>query len=139
LLNITPTVTPDKKHVLLNIVTELRDLLGYESIEVETPSADLTTTTTYTVKMPQTEISRVQTRVSVPDKGTLLLGGQKITSDVDVEAGMPVLSKLPILGRLFSNRSTVKDSKILLILVKPTILLQEEKDAEAVATSSIEF
>jgi type II secretory pathway component GspD/PulD (secretin) len=61
------------------------------------------------------------------------LGGQRITIEVDKEAGVPILSKIPIIGRLFSNRSTVKDQKILLILVKPTIMLQEEREAEAIA------
>jgi len=36
-------------------------------------------------------------------------------------------------GRLFGNRSMVKDQKILLILVRPTIILQEEVDAKALA------
>jgi type II secretory pathway component GspD/PulD (secretin) len=40
---------------------------------------------------------------------------------------------VPVLGRLFSNRSRVRDHKILLILVKPTIILQEEREAEALA------
>jgi type II secretory pathway component GspD/PulD (secretin) len=43
------------------------------------------------------------------------------------------LSKIPVVGRLFSNRSKVSDHKILLILVKPTIMLQEEREAEAIA------
>ena len=79
-----------------------------------------------------TEYSQVQTRVSVPDDSTLLLGGQRITADVEIEAGVPGLGKIPILGRLFRNRSTVKDQKILLILVRPTIILQEEADAKAI-------
>ena len=85
------------------------------------------------VKLPQTEISKVRTRVSVPDGGTLLLGGQKLTEEIEAESGIPVLSRIPIVGRLFSNRSKIKDQRILLILVKPTIILQEEADAEAIA------
>jgi type II secretory pathway component GspD/PulD (secretin) len=69
----------------------------------------------------------------MPDCGTLLLGGQKITEEVEAEAGVPVLSKIPVLGRAFQNRSKIKDNKILLILVKPTIILEEEADAEAIA------
>ena len=42
-------------------------------------------------------------------------------------------NKIPFLGRLFSNRTKVKDNRILLILVKPTIILQEEAEAEAIA------
>jgi len=143
-LNITPTITPDKRHVLLNIVTQLQDFLGYETHQLTTPilggeagaPAELFT---YPIKLPQTEISRVRTRVSVPDGGTLLLGGQKITEEIEREAGVPILSKIPILGRLFSNRSKIKDQKVLLILVKPTIILQEEVDAEALAAMESDF
>ena len=142
LMNITPTIMNDKKHVLLNIITELRDFLGFVDNPIQLPilsGEEIPVNTIYTVPMPETEISRVETRVSVPDGGTLLLGGQKITTEIEKEAGVPVLSKIPILGRLFSNRSEVKDSKILLILVKPTIILQEEAEAEAIAAMDSSF
>ena len=80
--------------------------------------------------MPVLEIAEVQTRVSVPDGGTLLIGGQKLGAEVNREAGVPGLSKMPVIGRLFSNRSKVKDQDILLILVKPSIILQEEAERE---------
>ncbi|MDD5326430.1 MAG: hypothetical protein PHY02_01290 [Phycisphaerae bacterium] len=133
LLNITPIITPDKKNVLLNIVTELRDYLGMQFYTVQLPVAGATFGGDWVIPLPETEISRVQTRVSVPDRATLLLGGQKITTDVELEAGVPVLSKVPFLGRLFSNRSKVKDNLILLILVKPTIILREEAENKAIA------
>jgi type II secretory pathway component GspD/PulD (secretin) len=85
------------------------------------------------VRVPEIETASLGTRVSVPDRGTLLLGGHKITAAVDRESGVPILSKIPILNLLFSNRSEVRDQKILLVLVKPTILLQEEQDQEAIA------
>jgi type II secretory pathway component GspD/PulD (secretin) len=136
-LNITPTISPDKKYVLLNIMTYLRDLLRMKTHEVEAvvpggisaPTAPIQ----QRITVPETEFSSVQTRVSVPDGGTLLLGGQKITAEIEKEAGVPVLSKIPVVGRLFSNRTKVKDHKILLILVKPTIILQEEREQEAIA------
>jgi general secretion pathway protein D len=140
-LNITPTITQDKKNVLLNIVTNLQEYLGTSTTIINTPvttttDAQGTITTTggpYEVVLPETESSSLMTRVSVPDGGTLLLGGQKITKEVEMESGVPILSKLPIIGRMFSNRSKIKDHKILLILVKPTIILQEEAEAEAIA------
>ena len=136
-LNITPTITPDKKHVLLNIVAELWDFLGWydQTIQAAIPATATVPASviSYNVKLPQTERSRVKTRVSVPDGGTLLLGGLKRTAGVENEVGVPILSKIPVVGRVFTNRSTVKDQKILLILVKPTIILQEEADAEAIA------
>jgi general secretion pathway protein D len=136
-LNITPTITQDKKHVLLDIKAELQDFLGFDTSTFETPfaSGNAIITYPYTIQLPQTERSRVQTRVNVPDGGTLLLGGLKNTASTETEVGVPVLSKIPIVGRLFTNRSKVADKKVLLILVKPTIILQEEADAEAVAAT----
>ncbi len=132
LLNITPTIQPDKKHVLLNIVGQLQDFLGFDDFTFDIPFGGALNDT-FTLIYPATELSRVETRVSVPDSGTLLLGGQKVTFEEEKESGVPVLSKIPIIGRAFSNRSSIKDEKILLILVQPKIILQEEAEAQALA------
>jgi type II secretory pathway component GspD/PulD (secretin) len=143
LLNITPTIMHDKKHVLLNIVTELRDFLGFQPFDIQVPilgsGQGAIDENVYTILLPETEISRVETRVSVPDGGTILLGGQKLTAEREKESGVPIVSKIPVIGRLFRNRSVVKDTKILLVLVKPTIILQEEVEAEAIAAMGDSF
>ncbi len=137
-LSITPTITKDKKYVLLNIVGNQIDLLRLRTLQVTSTNPNTTAgappTVTTPVTVPETETSNIATRVSVPDRGTLLLGGHKLTAKVDKEVGVPILSKIPILGRLFSNRSTLRDEKILLILVKPTIILQEETEHQAIAS-----
>jgi Flp pilus assembly secretin CpaC/tetratricopeptide (TPR) repeat protein len=142
-LAIAPTISKDRTHVLLNITVMQTDLLRYRQHTVQAPVAGGTTTAggqttaatvlTYQVEVPETETASVLTRVSVPDRGTLLLGGHKLAAAAEREAGVPVLSKIPIVGRLFSNRSSIRDEKVLLVLVKPIILLQDEKDQEAIA------
>jgi len=141
-LSITPIITHDKKNVLLGILTTQNQFLGMRTTTIETPlltGDSAGQTVSYDVQLPDQESSTLMTRVSVPDRGTLLLGGQRITSEVETEAGIPILSKIPLIGRLFSNRSKVKDSKILLILVKPVIILQEETEAEAIASMESEL
>jgi type II secretory pathway component GspD/PulD (secretin) len=135
ILTITPTITHDKKNVLLNIITIQNEFLGLNTSEVQAPiiGGGAGEVQTWEVSLPETERSSLMTRVSVPDSGTLLLGGQRISAEVETEAGVPILSKIPLVGRLFGNRSKVRDHKILLILVRPTILLQEEREAEAIA------
>ena len=66
--------------------------------------------------------------VSVPDSGTLLIGGQKLAAETEVEAGVPILSKIPLLKRAYSARATVKDEQTLLILIKPKILIHSEQE-----------
>ncbi|RKY07948.1 MAG: hypothetical protein DRP66_05575, partial [Planctomycetota bacterium] len=131
-MDITPTITADKKYVLLNIFTSLDDILGFGT-ETTTAFTANGTQVSDSYELPVTEQTQIQTRVSVPDQGTVMLGGLTLAAENDIEAGVPVLAKIPILGRIFSNRSGVKDKQILLILVKPTIVLKEELEADAVA------
>jgi len=136
-MSITPTITADKKYVLLRISAYLNDLLadgaGQGSAVGIIPGVG---TVSNSFDLPTTQLTSIQTRVSVPDRGTVLLGGQTLTAQTELEAGAPILSKLPILGRLFSNRSKTSDKKILLILVKPTIMLQEETEQDAIGAMS---
>lgn len=131
-LNITPVIS-DKKYVLLRIMTMLNDLLAFQ----EAYSIGLNPVTgeemTESYDLPTTQMTMLQTRVCVPDRGTIVLGGLTLTAEKELESGVPGLSKVPLLGRLFSNRSEVKDKQILLILVKPTIIIQEYAEEDAIA------
>ena len=80
------------------------------------------------IQQPEIQLTTIRTTVSVPDKGTLLLGGQRLAGEVELEAGVPVLSKIPVINRLFTNRSTARDERTLLILIKPTIIVQSEEE-----------
>ncbi len=80
------------------------------------------------IETPELELTQIRTSVSIPDRGTLMTGGQRLISETQVEAGVPVLSKIPLIDRLFANSSQVKDERTLLILIKPTIILQNEEE-----------
>jgi type II secretory pathway component GspD/PulD (secretin) len=134
-LDVSATVSADRKYVTLNLRPTLRRLLALETFElassiiipggtVGTPTTPITQTSR--VQQPITQITQVRTSVSVPDGGTLLLGGQTLSGETEREMGVPVVSKIPFLKRLFTNRSMAKDEQILLILVKPTIIIQRE-------------
>jgi type II secretory pathway component GspD/PulD (secretin) len=83
-----------------------------------------------TLQLPILNLTSVNTIVSVPDGGTLLLGGQTLAGETEVEEGVPILSKIPFIKRLFTNRSTAKDESVLLILVKPMIIIQREVEQQ---------
>ncbi len=81
-----------------------------------------------TIQQPVVTATQINTTVTVPDQGTIMLGGQRLIEEVEVETGVPVLSKIPVLSRFFSNRIDVKEEKTLLVLIKPTILIQNEEE-----------
>jgi general secretion pathway protein D len=70
----------------------------------------------------------VSTTVTVPDQGTVLLGGQRLTQEIEVESGVPVLSKIPFINRFFNNRSMSREERTLLMLIRPQILIQNETE-----------
>jgi type II secretory pathway component GspD/PulD (secretin) len=130
-LSVTPTITADKKYVILNISAYRNELLDLASTLVEASDGGEVVSSTF--DLPTTEFTMLTTRVMIPDRSTILLGGQTIAAETQLESGVPILKSIPILGRLFTNKSEVKDKQVLLILVKPTILLKNEQEQAATA------
>ena len=48
--------------------------------------------------------------------------------EIEVETGVPILSKIPFINRFFTNRLTSKSEKTLLILIRPEIIIQQEHE-----------
>ena len=81
-----------------------------------------------TVQLPTFNMTTVSTTVSVPDGGTVLLGGIKRLSEGRNERGVPMLSKLPYISRLFRNVGIGRDTQSLMMMVTPRIIIQEEEE-----------
>ncbi len=131
-LDVAATVTADRRYVNMTLRPGLTRLLDLQTIPFSGGGAGGGfgggTALNAFIQLPTLSSQRVQTTVSVPDGGTLLIGGQKLASETEVEAGVPILSKIPILKRAYQSRSMVKDEQTLLILVKPKILIQTEQE-----------
>jgi general secretion pathway protein D len=95
-----------------------------------TKKANSNTTTTQgtTVQLPTFAYVSVTTTVSVPDGGTVLLGGIKRLSEGRNEFGVPILSKIPYINRLFKNVGIGRESSSLMMMVTPRIIIQEEEE-----------
>ncbi|QDT12160.1 hypothetical protein [Stieleria marina] len=81
-----------------------------------------------TVQLPTFAFTQVSTTVSVPDGGTILLGGIKRLSEGRSERGVPMLSKIPYVSRLFRNVAVGRDARSLMLMVTPRIIIQEEEE-----------
>ncbi|HEX6963589.1 MAG TPA: hypothetical protein VF175_17105 [Lacipirellula sp.] len=81
-----------------------------------------------TVQLPTFEVITVSTTVSVPDGGTVLLGGIKRLVEGRNEFGVPLLSKVPYVDRLFRNVGIGRETDSLMMMVTPHIIIQEEEE-----------
>ena len=81
-----------------------------------------------TIQLPNFSFVTVNTTVSVPDGGTVLLGGIKRLSEGRNEFGVPILSKLPYINRLFKNVGIGRETQSLMMMVTPRIIIQKEEE-----------
>ncbi|WP_145242496.1 hypothetical protein [Urbifossiella limnaea] len=70
----------------------------------------------------------VQTTVVCPDGGTVLLGGLKTLGESRNEFGPPFLSKIPYLNRLFKNVGIGRETRHIMIMVTPRIIINAEEE-----------
>lgn len=125
------TISADRRYVTITVETTQTDEPTFERFEVQRASGN---SPGIFILLPDQGFVTVNTTVSIPDGGTVLLGGLKQVGEVEVEAGVPILSKIPILKRAFTNRTMIKDTRTLLILMKSKIIIQKEAEAEAFPT-----
>jgi len=129
-LFVRATVTADRRYVMMLLAPGVTRLLALQTFQFSGGTGAFPAF----LQLPTLSSQRLQTVVSVPDGGTLLVGGQKLANEAEIEAGVPILSKIPILKRLYSSRSMVKDEQTLLILIKPRVLIQSEQEEMAFPT-----
>jgi general secretion pathway protein D len=94
----------------------------------KTAASSTTSSSGTTVQLPTFAFVTVTTTVSVPDGGTVLLGGIKRLSEGRQEDGVPVLDKIPYLNRLFKNVGIGRQTQSLMMMVTPRIIIQEEEE-----------
>jgi general secretion pathway protein D len=97
------------------------------------PDTNVTNNTTKTVsgttvQLPTFAFTTVTTTVSVPDGGTVLLGGIKRLREGRSEFGVPILNKVPYISRLFKNVGIGREAQSLMMMVTPRIIIQEEEE-----------
>ncbi len=130
-------VSADRRYVTLIVLAETATLEALVPFLVSAQSQGGTTagggqeeqqTFSGTLQQPTINYTVIQTSATVPDQGTVLLGGQRVSNDYEIETGVPVLSKLPLINRFFTNRIDAREERTLLILIKPTVLIQNEQE-----------
>jgi general secretion pathway protein D len=88
-----------------------------------------------TIQLPEFLFTTVTTTVSVPDGGTVLLGGIKRLREGRNEFGVPILSKVPYINRLFKNVGLGRTTDSLMLMVTPRIIIQEEEEEKLLGES----
>jgi type II secretory pathway component GspD/PulD (secretin) len=122
-LNLAPTLT-----ALTSATVPLFPVTAFITPVFEGGSQGVPIPFTQFYQQPAISQITVQTTVAVPDGGTAVLGGLKTLAEGRNEFGPPVLSKIPYLNRLFRNQGIGRETRHIMIMVTPRIIIQSEEE-----------
>ncbi len=115
-LEVVPLINSERE-VTLDILQKVDDISG--------------TTVVSGNKIPTISTRYIKTTVSVPNEATIILGGLIQVSDQNGYAGIPYLSKIPVLGPLFRTTSKEKIRRELVILIRPSVTITPDESVQA--------
>lgn len=116
-LKLTPHITRNER-ISLDLYMEVNDIIGNYDSQTAT-------------KPPQLSKRDIKTKVTVPNKKTIVVGGLIKNKKSQSVVKIPLLGDIPIIGWLFTNISVSNNKTNLLIFITPT-LLTKSADAEIV-------
>ena len=128
--NILQEVTYRKTGVQLEIkplvqANGLVDLQISQQLSEARPSADTSLAGSPTILNRQ-----ISTSLTLRDGGSLLMGGLISGSQSAGETGVPVLGRLPGIGRLFRTDAVQEDRTELMVMVTPYVIADHEEGWE---------
>ncbi len=140
--SVRPVVSADRKYVYLEVhpvITSVKFTdTTFQTVGAVPSGGGGSATATNTIQRPTTVKQELSVTVCVPDKGILMIGGLGKSAKTKTSKGVPILSRIPFIRRLFSSNTTdrnITTAGNLIILIKPTILIREEEEGRAFAHS----
>jgi len=138
-LTVKPTVTWDRKYVILEVVaTSIAGTLPankHVTLDLTPPAPTSTTTTTVPqpkllveFDFPVIDMDNIMTTVVIPDGGTVILGGLSNLQRIEGGATTPFLGDIPLLKFFFSTKGSTVSRSSLVILIRADITVVPEAE-----------
>lgn len=132
-LDVRPTISADRKYITLEmrptVATQVQDITD-SFVDIFPDPTRRAIPLPVRIETPILRIQRVKTTVTVPDGGTLLIGGLTDVFDTSYNSEIPLASDIPIVSFFTSRRADASQRKSLLIIIKAKITIMEEEEDE---------
>ncbi len=132
--DVKPIVSADRRYITLELRPTTAELRRVDEITIRHWSVlsggtiTVITVIDFPIMFPELELRKVRTTVTIPDGGIIMLGGMMSDIKFQSENGVPFLSNLPIIGRLFRWNIIDNERRNLTILVTGRIISFEEEE-----------
>jgi Flp pilus assembly secretin CpaC len=117
-LQVRPTVHQDRKNLTLEVQPTVARIV---TITPFTTTLGNNSAAAITLQLPQLEVQSLRSTATIPDGGTILIGGLNSIRNVERRAEVPWLGKIPILGFFFKDEGYSDETTSLMILMNARI------------------
>ena len=130
IIDIKPLVSADHKYITLEVrpSSVLLEDVFVETITSVRNTNGIVFISDFPLELPNVEVRTMRSTVTLPDKGSLMLGGYVEGLRQRVHSGIPFLSHIPFLGRLFSKNGIYDENRHLMFLIQGEIVDMAERE-----------
>ena len=107
-LEVVPLINSEKE-VTLDILQKVDSVAGSTNVSGNS--------------VPTIATKYIKTTVSAPNCSTIVLGGLIQEDKSNSQSGIPLLSRIPLVGSLFRTQSKIKERRELIVLMRPEVSL----------------
>jgi len=118
-LNLRPRISPDGEEVTMQIETIISSIS-----ESSTQSAGGSNQVAFA---PVVDNRTVETFVRVAEGTPFIIGGLLSTEQTDRRVGLPILSRIPFLGKLVSREQVERDRREVIVVITPHIVPLDDR------------
>jgi general secretion pathway protein D len=116
-LDVRPTIHTDRRTLTLEIQPTVAKVVALRSFSSTLGG----NTSPVEFQLPELQVQSVFTTATIPDGGSLLLGGLSNVRNIERRAEVPWFAKIPIVGFFFKQEGYNDENKSLLILIRARI------------------
>lgn len=116
--------------VILNVTPRVSST-SMVTIEVDQEVSSVSESSSAGSLTPTISQRKITSTVSIPSGQTLVLGGLIDDARNTTRSGVPVLSRAPVIGNLFSSNTRVTDRTELIVFLTPRVLRSSEEVSAA--------
>ncbi len=118
-MNVIPYIS-ESNEIILNVRPTISRILGF----VKDPNPDLATAGVVNL-VPEIQVREMESVLRVESGGMVIMGGLMQERTRKDRVGVPFLSKIPIIGKLFLYQKDQLEKTELLIFLRPVVIEKE--------------
>jgi type II secretory pathway component GspD/PulD (secretin) len=138
ILDVRPVVSSDRKYVTMEIRPTnvalfgvfIENIFSLQVVGAGANGGGVVIPSVFPIELPNVQVQTLRSTVMLPDRGSLLIGGFNRTLRQRSHSGVPFLSHIPFLGRLFSRNGVYDESRKTFFLLSAHILDLAEAEKE---------